>query len=206
MGPARICRHARSSILGRQSGSFRACRFCAGCIPTLRPAWTHRSTTSACGLISACWLSRHRQDHFMDGWRLPPSSAQRSCASMRSRQQSCDAAWRNLRSDRSGTSSPTRWQQQCSGYGRPDLDSRSATADGGCGRHVTQATPIRVPSGSVKWPAAAVVFGSEVRKRTEVDRRLIDLNSRMAQGDEGETRLRGGVRTAPVGRAGRDAG
>jgi len=54
---------------------------------------------------------------------------------------------------------------------------------------VTPATPIRVPSGSVKWPAAAVVFGSEVRKRTEADRRLVDLNSRMAQGDEGETRL-----------------
>jgi acetyl/propionyl-CoA carboxylase alpha subunit/acetyl-CoA carboxylase carboxyltransferase component len=39
-------------------------------------------------------------------------------------------------------------------------------------------------------PAAAVVFGSEVRKRTEADRRLVDLSSRIAQGDEGETRLR----------------
>ena len=39
-------------------------------------------------------------------------------------------------------------------------------------------------------PAAAVVFSSEVRKRTEADRRLVDLNSRIAQGDEGEARLR----------------
>jgi acetyl-CoA carboxylase carboxyltransferase component len=39
-------------------------------------------------------------------------------------------------------------------------------------------------------PAAAVVFGSEVRKRTEADRRLLDLGSKIAQGDEGESRLR----------------
>jgi acetyl-CoA carboxylase carboxyltransferase component len=39
-------------------------------------------------------------------------------------------------------------------------------------------------------PAAAVVFGSEVRKRTEADRRLVDLSSRIAQGDQGEARLR----------------
>jgi acetyl/propionyl-CoA carboxylase alpha subunit/acetyl-CoA carboxylase carboxyltransferase component len=39
-------------------------------------------------------------------------------------------------------------------------------------------------------PAAAVVFGGEVRKRTEADRRLVDLSSRIARGDEGEDRLR----------------
>jgi hypothetical protein len=39
-------------------------------------------------------------------------------------------------------------------------------------------------------PAAAVVFGSEVRKRTETDRRLVDLGSRIAPGAEGEARLR----------------
>jgi acetyl-CoA carboxylase carboxyltransferase component len=31
-------------------------------------------------------------------------------------------------------------------------------------------------------PAAAVVFGGEVRKRTEADRRLVDLSSRITQG------------------------
>ena len=39
-------------------------------------------------------------------------------------------------------------------------------------------------------PAAAVVFGGEVRKRTEADRRLLDLGSRIAQGDEAKGRLR----------------
>ena len=39
-------------------------------------------------------------------------------------------------------------------------------------------------------PAAAVVFGGEVRKRTEADRRLLDLGARIAQGDEDEARLR----------------
>jgi acetyl/propionyl-CoA carboxylase alpha subunit/acetyl-CoA carboxylase carboxyltransferase component len=39
-------------------------------------------------------------------------------------------------------------------------------------------------------PAAAVVFGGEVRKRTEADRRLADLSSRIAHGDGGEARLR----------------
>jgi hypothetical protein len=37
-----------------------------------------------------------------DGW-WPPSSARRSCASMRSKRQLCDAVWHNVRSDRSGT-------------------------------------------------------------------------------------------------------
>jgi hypothetical protein len=32
-------------------------------------------------------------------------------------------------------------------------------------------------------PAAAVVFGGEVRKRTEADRRLLELGVRIAQGD-----------------------
>ncbi|MDQ6839492.1 MAG: biotin/lipoyl-binding protein, partial [Actinomycetota bacterium] len=40
-------------------------------------------------------------------------------------------------------------------------------------------------------PAAAVVFGGEVRKRTEADRRVADLGSRITQADEGEAaRLR----------------
>src|ERR1700677_355575 len=40
-------------------------------------------------------------------------------------------------------------------------------------------------------PAAAVVFGGEVRKRTEADQRLVDLGSRIAQADDGATaRLR----------------
>jgi acetyl-CoA carboxylase carboxyltransferase component len=34
-------------------------------------------------------------------------------------------------------------------------------------------------------PAAAVVFGSEVRKRTEADQRLVDLGSQIAKADEG---------------------
>jgi acetyl-CoA carboxylase carboxyltransferase component len=34
-------------------------------------------------------------------------------------------------------------------------------------------------------PAAAVVFGGEVRKRTEADQRLVDLGARIAQADEG---------------------
>ncbi|MDQ6782058.1 MAG: biotin/lipoyl-binding protein [Actinomycetota bacterium] len=40
-------------------------------------------------------------------------------------------------------------------------------------------------------PAAAVVFGGEVRKRTDADRRLADLGPRIAQADDGEAaRLR----------------
>ncbi len=39
-------------------------------------------------------------------------------------------------------------------------------------------------------PAAAVVFGGEVRKRTEADRRLLELGARIAQGDEAEAQLR----------------
>jgi MFS family permease len=39
-------------------------------------------------------------------------------------------------------------------------------------------------------PAAAVVFGGEVSKRTEADKRLLDLGARIAQGDEAEARLR----------------
>jgi acetyl/propionyl-CoA carboxylase alpha subunit/acetyl-CoA carboxylase carboxyltransferase component len=39
-------------------------------------------------------------------------------------------------------------------------------------------------------PAAAVVFGGEVRKRTEADRRLLELGVRIAQGDEAGAQLR----------------
>jgi acetyl/propionyl-CoA carboxylase alpha subunit/acetyl-CoA carboxylase carboxyltransferase component len=39
-------------------------------------------------------------------------------------------------------------------------------------------------------PAAAVVFGGEVRKRTEADRRLLDLSARIAQGREAGPLLR----------------
>jgi acetyl-CoA carboxylase carboxyltransferase component len=39
-------------------------------------------------------------------------------------------------------------------------------------------------------PAAAVVFGGEVRKRTEADPRLADPGSRIAEGDQGQARLR----------------
>jgi cyclopropane fatty-acyl-phospholipid synthase-like methyltransferase len=35
-----------------------------------------------------------------------------------------------------------------------------------------------------------VVFGGEVSKRTEADKRLLDLGARIAQGDEAEARLR----------------
>jgi acetyl-CoA carboxylase carboxyltransferase component len=40
-------------------------------------------------------------------------------------------------------------------------------------------------------PAAAVVFGGEVRRRTEADPRLVELSSQIARADEGEAgRLR----------------
>jgi acetyl/propionyl-CoA carboxylase alpha subunit/acetyl-CoA carboxylase carboxyltransferase component len=39
-------------------------------------------------------------------------------------------------------------------------------------------------------PAAAVVFGGEVRKRTEADRRMVELRARIVPGEDGEARLR----------------
>jgi acetyl-CoA carboxylase carboxyltransferase component len=55
-------------------------------------------------------------------------------------------------------------------------------------------------------PAAAVVFGGEVRKRTEADRRLLDLSARIAQGGEAEARLRAELeQLRPVVRAEKQA-
>ena len=57
------------------------------------------------------------------------------------------------------------------------------TASRWCGRRV-----LRL--GDRRRAAAAVVFGGEVRKRTEADRSLLDLGSRIVQGDEAKARLR----------------
>jgi acetyl/propionyl-CoA carboxylase alpha subunit/acetyl-CoA carboxylase carboxyltransferase component len=55
-------------------------------------------------------------------------------------------------------------------------------------------------------PAAAVVFGGEVRKRTEADRRLLGLGVRIAHGDEAGARLRGELeQLRPVVRAQKQA-
>jgi hypothetical protein len=51
-----------------------------------------------------------------------------------------------------------------------------------------------------------VVFGGEVRKRTEADRRLLDLSARIAQGGEAEARLRAELeQLRPVVRAEKQA-
>jgi len=55
-------------------------------------------------------------------------------------------------------------------------------------------------------PAAAIVFGGEVRKRTEADRRLLDLGARIARGDGPEGRLRAELeQLRPVVRAEKQA-
>jgi hypothetical protein len=182
-------------------------------LPTLRPAWTHRSTTFACGLISVCWLT---------GTGPRPgrlvARAELGAAFLRIdaiETAVCYAAWRNLRPDRSVRRRPRDGDSnaraedvrgRCCGQpgtpgpagltaahvlgparrrrdrprrcgrapppdryaparpcrpdrprlgrgrdkmttGRPDLDSRSATADGEGGHHATPATPIRVLRG-----------------------------------------------------------